>query len=370
VLRGSTIALGLAAAAVTFPALSNAQSLPGLYIGAGAGVNFVPEQTGLTNRQLAAQLRALNIPTTGTGGSEIGFAGVLSVGYAFGNGIRAEVEGSFRQNDAGSTNFSTSTSSGRGRTWAIMGNAFYDIRIPAAPWVIPYIGGGIGYAWREADALTLVDRTLGGTFIASGTQGSLAYQAIGGAAFPIPSVPGLSVTAEYRYFATNPAYFSTVGNNTRTGARVVSGAVKSAGENHSIMLGLRYSLAQPRPAPVAVQAPAAAPAPARTFLVFFDWDRADLTDRARQIIAEAALNARSVRSTRIEVSGHADRTGTAVYNQRLSVRRAEAVAGELVRRGIARNEMTIQGFGFDRPLVPTAMGVREPQNRRVEIVLR
>ena len=49
---------------------------------------------------------------------------------------------------------------------------------------------------------------------------------------------------------------------------------------------------------------------------------------------------------------------------------AEAVAAELVRRGIARNEMTIQGFGFDRPLVPTAMGVREPQNRRVEIVLR
>jgi len=160
-----------------------------------------------------------------------------------------------------------------------------------------------------------------------------------------------------------------VGFNPRTGAPVVPGAVKSAGGIHSIMLGLRYSLVQPRPAPVIAPA-APAPAPARTFLVFFDWDRADLTDRARQIIAEAALNARSVRSTRIEVSGHADRTGTAVYNQRLSVRRAEAVAGELVRRGIARNEMTIQGFGFDRPLVPTAMGVREPQNRRVEIVLR
>ena len=106
------------------------------------------------------------------------------------------------------------------------------------------------------------------------------------------------------------------------------------------------------------------------FRSFFDWDRADLTDRARQIIAEAATNARTVSSTRIEVSGHADRTGTAVYNQRLSVRRAEAVAAELVRRGVTRNMITIQGFGFDRPLVPTAQGVREPQNRRVEIVLR
>jgi OmpA-OmpF porin, OOP family len=77
-----------------------------------------------------------------------------------------------------------------------------------------------------------------------------------------------------------------------------------------------------------------------------------------------------VNATRIEVSGHADRTGSASYNQRLSVRRGEAVAAELVRRGVARNIITIQGFGFDRPLVPTAMGVREPQNRRVEIVLR
>ncbi|MCU0888881.1 MAG: OmpA family protein, partial [Rubritepida sp.] len=66
----------------------------------------------------------------------------------------------------------------------------------------------------------------------------------------------------------------------------------------------------------------------------------------------------------------ADRTGSAAYNQRLSVRRAEAVAAELVRRGINRTEITVQGFGFDRPLVPTAMGVREPQNRRVEIILR
>ncbi len=370
-LRSSKITLGLAAAALIVPTLSHAQLLPGIYIGAGAGVNFTPEQTVLTDRQLAAQLRALNIPTTSSGNTDPGFVGVVSVGYAFGNGIRAEVEGSFRQNEAGSTNSSASTASGNGRTWAVMGNAFYDIRIPAAPWIIPYIGGGIGYAWREADNLTLVDRASGGTFITSGTRGSLAYQAIGGAAFPISSVPGLSVTAEYRYFATTPEYFSTVGNNTRTGARVVSGAVKSSGENHSVLVGLRYSLARPAPAPVVASASAAAaPAPARTFLVFFDWDRADLTDRARQIIAEAATNARTVRSTRIEVSGHADRTGTAVYNQRLSVRRAEAVAAELVRRGIARNEMTIQGFGFDRPLVPTAVGVREPQNRRVEIVLR
>jgi outer membrane protein OmpA-like peptidoglycan-associated protein len=104
--------------------------------------------------------------------------------------------------------------------------------------------------------------------------------------------------------------------------------------------------------------------------VFFDFDRADLTDRARAIIAEAAQNAQRSGSARIEVAGHADRSGTPQYNQRLSERRAQVVAAELERRGVARSAMIIQAFGESRPLVPTADGVREPQNRRVEIVLR
>ena len=70
------------------------------------------------------------------------------------------------------------------------------------------------------------------------------------------------------------------------------------------------------------------------------------------------------------MAGHADRSGDAAYNQRLSQRRAEAVAAELVRDGVARGNISVQAFGESRPLVPTADNVREPQNRRVEIVLR
>ena len=70
------------------------------------------------------------------------------------------------------------------------------------------------------------------------------------------------------------------------------------------------------------------------------------------------------------MAGHADRSGTPQYNQRLSQRRADAVAAELVRQGVSRNEIMVTAFGESRPLVPTADGVREPQNRRVEIVLR
>jgi outer membrane protein OmpA-like peptidoglycan-associated protein len=106
--------------------------------------------------------------------------------------------------------------------------------------------------------------------------------------------------------------------------------------------------------------------PNRTYLVFFDWDRADLTPRARQIVAQAAAQAGP---TRIQVSGYTDLSGTPAYNQRLSLRRATTVAAELVQDGVPRTQIAIAGRGEANPLIPTAPGVREPQNRRVEIIL-
>ncbi len=126
--------------------------------------------------------------------------------------------------------------------------------------------------------------------------------------------------------------------------------------------------AEPPPPPAAVPVPHVEAA--RTYLVFFDWDRADLTERARQIVATAAAASTRVQTTRIEVNGYTDLSGTPAYNQKLSVRRAEAVESELVRDGVAKQEIAIHGYGETNPLVPTAKGVREPQNRRVEIILK
>jgi OmpA-OmpF porin, OOP family len=103
--------------------------------------------------------------------------------------------------------------------------------------------------------------------------------------------------------------------------------------------------------------------------VFFDWDKATVTDRARQIIKEAADNSTRVQYTRIEVNGYTDTSGTPRYNQGLSVRRTRAVQAELVRDGVTQNAIAIQRFGDPHLLVPTVSGVREPQNRRVEIVI-
>ncbi len=126
----------------------------------------------------------------------------------------------------------------------------------------------------------------------------------------------------------------------------------------------------PMEAPSASQTAAPAPSSAATYLVFFDWDRANLTPRADQIIAQAAAGSQSRAVTRIAVSGYTDTSGTSVYNQGLSQRRAEAVAAQLVRDGVSRAEIEIHAFGQTHLLVPTGPGVREPQNRRVEIVLQ
>ena len=116
--------------------------------------------------------------------------------------------------------------------------------------------------------------------------------------------------------------------------------------------------------------PAQAPATAvpKSYLVFFDFNKSDLTPQAVQIVGQAVANAKTPGVTRINVTGHTDTVGSDAYNMRLSRRRAEAVAAEMEKQGIASSEIAIVAKGKRDLLVPTADGVKEPQNRRVEIV--
>ena len=354
----------LATSMLALPVIAQAQPVSGFYVGAGAGVNLLAESDVDLSRQFTGV-----IGRTGNVDFNYGYVGVLSLGYGYGNGVRVELEGSFRQNDVDSSSgfglARPTRAGGDASSYGIMANALYDFDLGSDSFLHPYVGVGAGYMFHQYN--DVFARGAGGApgVTVDGTDGRFAYQAIVGAAFPIGAVPGLALTAEYRFMGTLTQDLDARSN---TGTR---GTAEVENMNHSLLLGLRYAfgVTPPAPAPVA-PTPAVAPAPARTFLVFFDFDRADLTDRARQIIAEAATNAQRVGTTRIEVSGHADRSGTPQYNQRLSERRAAAVAAELERRGVARSAMAIQAFGESRPLVPTADGVREPQNRRVEIVLR
>ena len=257
-------------------------------------------------------------------------------------------------------------------TYGVMANGFYDFSV-GLPWMYPYVGAGVGYELTSIGNASATNGTAPGTTatLQDTTRGSFAAQGILGASFPIQGVPGLSVTAEYRFMGAF--------HNMYVGADETIGGVgaghtefKLGPQYHqAALVGIRYVFGV-RPAVVVAPAPRAAPAPApaRTYLVFFDWDKSDLTARARQIIAEAAQASTSVATTQIQVTGNADTSGTPAYNQALSMRRAQAVGAELVKDGVAQNIIMIQAFGDTRPLVPTGPGVREPQNRRVEIVLK
>lgn len=122
--------------------------------------------------------------------------------------------------------------------------------------------------------------------------------------------------------------------------------------------------------PPAAAVPAARPAGAQQLLVFFDFDRSDLTPEAQSVIRTAANNVRQGGVARIQVVGHADRSGSDAYNMALSSRRANAVRAALIRAGVPQNQITTEARGETQPLVPTADGAREPQNRRAEIVAR
>ncbi len=256
-----------------------------------------------------------------------------------------------------------------------MVNVAYDF-YGLTPWVVPYVGVGIGGMWGKLQDFHVygTGTNASGEITANTSSvGSFAYQAIVGVGLPIGGLPGLTLTAEYRFLGTNgnrsynAAGFIT--NGTETIA--TTGKVQLGHDlNNAFLIGLRYNfgVAPPPPAPAPVAAPA--PAPARSYLVFFDWDKYSLTDRARQIIREAAENSTHVQYTRIVVNGYTDTSGTPQYNMGLSIRRANAVAAELVRDGVPKNAIDIHGFGETHLLVPTGPGVREPQNRRVEIIIQ
>jgi outer membrane protein OmpA-like peptidoglycan-associated protein len=103
-------------------------------------------------------------------------------------------------------------------------------------------------------------------------------------------------------------------------------------------------------------------------MVFFDFNKSDLTSDAIAIVDQAAKNATPAKATELTVTGHTDTVGSDAYNMRLSKRRAESVAAQLEKDGIPASEIEIVAKGKHDLLVPTKDGVREPQNRRVTIV--
>jgi len=359
-----------------------AQPLQGLYIGGGAGGNFVPP--------------VLSPRDTTKLYTDPGASADIAIGWGYGNGLRAEIEASFRSNGVSSIGTRRTNGAleplaniaGSARTYGLMANAAYDI--PYYPLGLqPYVGVGAGYAWLDMSSVSGNERVIynlpqantvtAPSQVTFGTSGAFAYQAYAGAAYALPFLRGVSATLEYRFFGTLKEsvpvnYVSTATGDTVNGV-LPSASVHKSFElaEHSVLIGLRYAFGAPARPPAAPYAPVLNVPPqaaTRSFLVFFDWDKADLTARASQIVAEAAATSTKVQVTRIEVDGYTDTSGTPKYNQGLSIRRAQAVAAELIKDGVPKSQISIQGYGETHLLVATGPGVREPQNRRVEIILK
>jgi len=328
-----------------------ADAAEGLYIGGGLGLNY-HEDADVEGPFLDGDIEL-----------DLGYAILGVVGYSF-DGPRIEGELSYRNNGTNEANLVNTapraidtSPDGQYETVALMANAYYDIG--TGTFVTPYLGVGVGGAYADYDDI--------------GDDIVFAYQGIVGASFALDD--NLEAFVDYRYFATTDVDGGKIGR-----------AAEIDNRHHTLMAGLRYNFGPlfetevaaaptPAPAPPPVQRPALLaettqrPPAERQFMVFFDFDSAQIGVEGGRIVRDAAEASRVVAVTRIDLTGHADRAGPAAYNDRLSRRRAMAVMRALVAEGVPEKDIVIYARGEREPLVPTRDGVREPKNRRVEIVL-
>jgi OOP family OmpA-OmpF porin len=194
-----------------------------------------------------------------------------------------------------------------------------------------------------------------------------AYQGLAGIRAPLSD--HVDATLKYRFFNAQNVKLVDVSN------RVFDGRYRS----HSILGGLTYNFGEPTPpppppAPAPAPEPVAPPpAPVETvcspgpFIVFFEWDKSDITPEAASILDNAVTQYQSCGNAQVMLAGHADKSGAASYNVGLSQRRADGVKAYLSSHAIPEGQISTEAFGESRPRVDTADGVREVQNRRVEV---
>ena len=279
--------------------------------------------------------------------------------------------------------FTGGTFNGNGRTEVIssMINALLDFGNDDG--VSGYVGGGAGYA--QIKFRNISGTGASGVFL-DDKDAEFAYQAIAGIRGAI--TPNVDLGLKYRFF--NTTKFEMVGESFgpafgggAVGSRFPTQGVRGKLRTHSLLASLIFNFGAPEPVivetpppppppapeplPAPEPVPAPAPVPAGPFIVFFDWDRSDITPEAASILDNAAAAYQQTGSANVTLAGNADKSGSDQYNVGLSQRRADAVRAYMVGRGIPDGTISTEAFGESRPLVDTADGVREPQNRNVQI---
>jgi len=347
------------------------------YVGAGGGAVFMEDPTTdiaclrSINNTNAARISANSqsilqcVDPTFKAHMDTGWAVNGQVGYAglFIPQFRVEGEIAYRSNGVNGIQVTppgtTFSATGHVNSLAFMANGFYDFLNSSS--FTSYLGGGIGAARVSLDKLAF---TAAPSITTSGSKWEFAYQAIAGVRYNF--TPNWDVHADYRYFATLDPKFSFFG----------APASSTQYHTHNVMAGISYHFTPPPPPPPPVASappppPPAAPPPAppKQFVVYFEFDKSNLTPEGAKVVQDAAAAYKATGSARIAVTGYTDLAGTQQYNLGLSKRRADTVRGALVKAGVPDGVIAEAWRGKENPAVPTPDGVREPRNRRVEIAL-
>jgi outer membrane protein OmpA-like peptidoglycan-associated protein/opacity protein-like surface antigen len=372
-MRKLAVILALATTALSTPALARDDSW---YVGVEGGAMLVED----------VKFDIGTSPRAGVLDHYAGWDVDAVVGYDFG-GFRLEAEVGYRE--AGVTSYSSTLTTpvinaggatinlppgtydyagGSSSALSFMVNGMLDFGDDDV--LSGFVGGGVGIA-RVSEQLEMSTRG----FTIDDSDTVFAWQAFAGVRAPLSDT--VDVTLKYRFFNADNVHLVD-----RTG-RAFDGRFRS----HSILGGLTFNFGAPPPPPVVVETPTPTPTPTPEwtptptptptpvqiictpgpYIVFFDWDKSDITAEAAGILDNAISNYQNCGNASVMLAGHADRSGSASYNVGLSQRRADNVKAYLTARGIPSGVIGTEAFGESQPRVATADGVRELQNRRVEV---
>ena len=348
-MKTRTLLLG-ACASFALATSANAGTINGWYVGLEGGGNWIEEWNH-------TQVTPGPVLTPATASYDTGWAAFGTVGYGF-NHWRLEFEGGYRDNDLdgyvkAGVPFPSVT--GELRETSLMLNALYDI--PVTNRITLSLGAGAGADFAQIDfALPAINDD----------NWSFAYQGLAGLSYDL--TPQWALFVNYRYFrATDPSFdFRPVTATNFDGDDFVK---------HTATIGLRYAFgAEPAPEPVVAAPPPPPPPPApeaaRQFIIFFGFNKCNITAEADGVLSQAATAAKDLGSAAIQIVGHTDTSGSPKYNQKLSECRANAAKKNLVGKGVAAGSISASGKGETELMVQTADGVKEPQNRRAQVDLQ
>ena len=315
------------------------------YVGIDGGVSLFEDL------DIAATPAAAGAGYTADADHEYGYDFGGRVGYDFG-AFRLEAEASYRGADpdtirvAGVTYDGTvvgTEPAGDTESLSFMLNGLLDFGPDDG--LQGYVGGGVGIARTSVDVATVLTGQL-----VDDSDSGFAWQILAGVRAPLTD--SIDVGLRYRFFNhDNVDLVATNGDALATELRT-----------HSLMGSFIFNFG-------GAEAPPPPPAVCNTgpYIVFFEWDQSDLTADAQGVLNQAVSAYRNCGTATVMLAGHTDTSGTQAYNMGLAERRNDSVRAYLSANGIPGGRITSEAFGETQLRVPTADGVRELQNRRVEI---